>query len=60
MTVKEICHACQQRLEKTRKLNIFISETQSEDLLRQIQSSEQAYVKGYSSFFLFLELVILK
>uniref|UniRef100_A0A2C9JWC0 Glutamyl-tRNA(Gln) amidotransferase subunit A, mitochondrial n=1 Tax=Biomphalaria glabrata TaxID=6526 RepID=A0A2C9JWC0_BIOGL len=46
MTVKEICHACQQRLEKTRKLNIFISETQSEDLLRQIQSSEQAYVKG--------------
>ncbi|KAH9525219.1 Glu-AdT subunit A [Bulinus truncatus] len=45
-SVQEICQACQQRIHKTKKLNLYISETQNKDLKQQIESSEQAYVKG--------------
>ncbi|CAL1534154.1 unnamed protein product [Lymnaea stagnalis] len=45
-TAQEICIACQQRLHKTNKLNMFVTETTSGELQKQIQSSNKAYIEG--------------
>lgn len=46
LTAEELCCKCLQKLKFTKKLNIYITEAESQGILNAAKSSTQAYRQG--------------
>lgn len=56
LTAQELCASCQERIKKTKSLNMYVTETMSEEVHKQAEVSHLAYKKGGS----FISLKILR
>ncbi|XP_059169821.1 glutamyl-tRNA(Gln) amidotransferase subunit A, mitochondrial-like [Physella acuta] len=46
LTAQELCVSCQEKIKKTKSLNMYVTETRSEEVHKQAELSHLAYKKG--------------